>query len=465
MMTLADAIIAENIALVREVLSVSRNVNMIDEYGFTPLVEAAIADNVEIAALLIQHGADVNLRDTTGSTALHWAAENNNLRLVHLLLENDADPNAYTYAGQPVLVMPVLRQQSMLKKFLIDQGADLEFAQDFINTKLLGHMFELVGTANIISPSNQYVEVDFEGFFIEVSLGIISDSVEHFKNHFAARQMRRYSNISQTMIDVFQRGLRLVKLQQYRNDIEKNHDEITALIQQEPVLIPVGYEGHAITFIKFGSIWVKCDRREDSRHYDNIMIYQVGNKNELTVEFIKHLVYEKQSDVYINTILPQILQLTPITELKVAAQISGNCSWANVEACIPTLHFLLSANNPDFQENISQYKSQALKYFHQWREWNKDRALNFCIQSLKSSDSIRRVCKAEILAAILFQCCNNVDMLNRERAEMLVRILSSPEYDYILQNYIKAYSYEDQGEEGRNFLTMLRDYGYKPPRR
>lgn len=462
MMTLADAIISERIDLVTEALGYTQSVNQIDEYGFTPLIEAAIADNLEISALLLKQGAMTNLQDMTGNTALHWAAENNNLPLCQLLLSYRADPNAYNFAGQPVLVMPVLRQQSMLKKLLMDNGADLAFAQDFINAKTLGHMFELVGTANIVDPKNNYVEIDFEGFYLEVTLGLVGDSLAHYKNHFAARQMRRYSQLSQVMVQVIQRAAQLIKYQQYRVNTDKHAADITALIKQEPLLIPVGYEGHAITFVKFGNIFVKCDRREDSRLYDNIVIYQIGNPDRFTEDFTKKILYERLSHEYVNEWLPEILGLQPITEIKVSAQVSGNCSWANVEACIPILYFLLSSREPDFQNEIPRYKNMALKYFNQWREWNKDRALHFCIQSITEVDSIRRACKAEILAAILFQCCNDPDNTNNERIETILGVLLQQEFRYILQNYVQTYCYEDAGEEGRNFLRMLRAHGYTP---
>ncbi len=461
MTSLADAILEENLKAVKAMLQTDVDVNAIDEYGFTPLIEAAIADHFEIAQLLIQHGANPNQIDTLGGTALHWATENNNIKLAQLLLEMRADPNAYNLSGQPLLVMPLLRQQTHLKNLLLRYGADLTFAQDFINTKLLGHMFELVGTANIIDPKNDFVEVDFEGFFLEVSLGIIADSLAQFKNHFAGRQLRRYTNLFQIIIDVLFRAAKLIKYQQYRVNLEKHHTDIQALIQQEPLIIPIGYEGHAITFIKFGNVLVKCDRREDSRLFDNIMIYQVGRPSLLSSSLIAKLMYEKQSDDFINQYLPDLLELKPVTELKVHAQISGNCSWANVEACIPALFFLLFSKNEDFAENITRYKNQSLQFFNQWREWNKDRALQFCIQSLKDADTLRKVCKAEILAAILFQCCGGVSPLDSERAETILHAIGTPDYEPIIKNYVQSYCYEDYSEEGQRFLRLLRDHGYR----
>lgn len=460
MLSLADAILEENMQNVMACLHQGINLNELDEYGFTPLIEAAIADNIEITKALIDFGANVNFQDSVGSTALHWAAENNNLELCKLLLLNGANPNAYTLAGQPVLVMPLLRQHQNLKRLLIDAGANLDFAQDYINTKFIGHLFELVGTADIVDPANQFIEVDFEGFFLEVTLSMIAESIAQFKMHFAGREIRRYSDLTEVIIQVMSRAARLIKYQQYRVDRKKHASTINALIQQEPLIIPIAYDGHAITFVKLGDILVKCDRREDSRLYDNIVFYRMNRPDAMTADFIKKLIFEKQPGEIFNEILPHILDLVPLTELKVTAQISGNCSWANVEACIPVLYFLLFSNANDFEANISRYKKVSLDFFHQWREWNKDRSLGFLIQSFKHSDVIRKACKAEILAAVLFQSCDDDSPRSKERAEDILAVLANPHYGYVLENYVKSYCYESTSDKGKRFLRMLQDYGF-----
>ncbi len=460
MMSLADAIIEEQIDQVQAYLRAGAPVNAFDEYGFTPLIEAAIADNIKIVKSIIDAGANVNLQDATGGTALHWAAENNNLALAKLLFQRGANPDSYNFSGQPALVMPLLRQQNEMKKLFLEAGAHLEFAQDFINAKLLGHMFELVGTADILAPNHQFVELDFEGFFLEFSLAIIAESLEQFKNHFAAREWRRYIQFIQVMIDVLGRAAQLIKYQQYRTNITKHQAEINALIKQEPLIIPIGYEGHAITFIKIGDILVKCDRREDSRLYDNVFLYQINNSHIMSVDFISSLIYKKKSSEFVNEQLPALLNLTPLTEIKVAAQISGNCSWANVEACIPAMFFLLFSNQPDFEKQGARYKTIALNFFKQWREWNKDRALNLCIQSLKQANPVRKACKAEILAAILYQSCREDNALNETRIEDILNVFSDAQYKPILLNYVKSYCYEDQSEEGQHFMRMLKKHGF-----
>lgn len=460
MPTLADAILEENIDSVRNLLRYGEDINQIDEYGFTPLIEAAIVDNVDISKLLLSQGANPNQQDVTGGTALQWAAENNNATLCKMLFEHRANPNIYNFAGQPVLVMPILRHQTELKNLFIKAGADLTFAQDYINTKLLGHVYELVGMGTIIDLNNHFVDVDFEGFYLEITIGLISDSLMQFQNHFAARQLRRYSGLAQFIVEIMQRASELIKYQQYRVNVKKYRSTIDKIMQQEPLLIPVGYEGHAITFIKLGDVWVKCDRREDSRLYDNVMFYRITHPENLTIDFLKKLIYEKQSNEFINNELDQILGLNPITELKVEAQVSGNCSWANVEASIPAIFFLVLMEMGKDNQTIAYYKTLALNFFHRWREWNKDRLLNFCIQSYEEGDSIRKACKAEILAAILFQRCDVNNPSDRSRIESILSVLIKSPYEYILHNYLRVYYYESYTEEGKRFAELMREFGY-----
>lgn len=461
MLTLADAILQEDINSVRQILRYGVDVNDIDEYGFTPLIETTIVDNIKLTELLLESGADPNKQDVTGGTALQWAAENNNSALCKLLLEHRANPNAVNFSGQPVLVMPTLRRQAALRKLLLSAGADQTFAQDYINTKLLGHMYELIGMADIVSPDNQFVDVDFEGFYLEVTLGLISEALSQFQNHFAARQLRRYAGLSQYIVDTLQRASLLTKYQQYRVDISKHQAQVNDLIMKEPVIIPVGYEGHAITFIKRGNIWIKCDRREDSRLYDNVMFYNIRNMQNATPEFLQLLMYKKHSNDFINNELDHILGLEPVTELKIEAQISGNCSWANVEACIPALFFLVMMQMGNDSKATSYYKSLALNYFHRWREWNKDRALHYCIQSYREGDEVRKACKAEILAAILFQRCKPTNPQERERIELILSVLLKSPYEYILQNYLRVYYYEGYTEDGKAFYELLKEHGFQ----
>jgi ankyrin repeat protein len=51
MLSLADAILQEDINSVRQLVSYGEEINQLDEYGFTPLIEAAIVENINRADL------------------------------------------------------------------------------------------------------------------------------------------------------------------------------------------------------------------------------------------------------------------------------------------------------------------------------------------------------------------------------------------------------------------------------
>jgi hypothetical protein len=195
------------------------------------------------------------------------------------------------------------------------------------------------------------------------------------------------------------------------------------------------------------------------------MIYQMNRPQVFTKEFIKHFIYDKKSDQFVNHELPALLDLQPITELKIEAQISGNCSWANVETTLPTLFFLLSMGSAEGDSGMAPYKTLALDFFRQWREWNKDRALRFCIRSFTEDDSIRNMCKAEVLAAILFQRCNVQNFSDHERIELILGVISKPSYRHVLDNYIKTYTFESFEQEGKDFSQMLKRFGYEYTRK
>src|SRR5262249_51646602 len=141
--------------------------------------------------------------------------------------------------------------------------------------------------------------------------------------------------------------------------------------------------------------------------------------------------------------------------LKIESQIAGNCSWANVEATLPALFFMLLSELDVRSKKEVFCKTTAINFFHYWREWNKERLLQFLIQSYHEADSLRKACKAEILVAILFQCCYLETHADRERMEMILSLLLNSPYEYLLKNYLHVYYYDSPTPEGKRFSEFL----------
>lgn len=490
MNTLTDAILNLRKDMVLQKLKAGESPNQLDVYGFYPLSEAAIANSVEISALLLAHGADVNQKDLVGGTPLHWAAENNNLQLAELLLDKGADPNAYYNSGQPVLVYPILRHQKEMQVLLCQYGADRQFAQDYISTKLIGHRFELAGRVDIVDHKNVFIEIDFSGFVLEFSLSAVLDSLMQLKNNFAGRDLRPYFEDLETVIAGFVTACELVRYQHYltNSKIDKYTDRLAELAQSTCVLLPVGCAGHAITFVKYKDLLAKCDRGANSKTHPSVEIFRIGRPRLFNAEFLKNFLYKRQNRYSVSQGIHTFLDLRAVDEIKLPSQLTGNCSWANVEATIPTIIFMrrlyedgyilheeqqghllphivhrdmeVRIQDTEAQEaalqkaKVARHKKEALKIYQSWLLWDHDWALHHCIDDFYEADPARRASRAAILGAVLAQTCKHNRHDDMEVAYKILAVLATPEYRYVLDTYLRVYKRTPVAENLKELLDL-----------
>lgn len=462
MRTLADAIISGTIQEVQKAVQANEHVNFIDEYGYTPLIEACIVDDIEKAKIILATKPDLNFPDLIGNTALHWAVDNNNIALCELLLKQGANPNAYTYAGLPVLVKPILRDQQPLKNILTQYGGSLLFANDFINAKMLGHRFELKGYVDIVNPKGEFVEISLEGFILEFTLDALQKSLTDFRYNFAARQWEKEFVKLRTIMNTLSRASFLTRLQHYNIDYQKHMDRITPIIEEDPLIIPIAQEGHAQTIVRAGDLLAICDRAtyedDDPRDTQNkVKIYTMGRPWQLSSKNVADLIYVRQNMAIFRKTFPVSLGLHEIDALPLHAQIAGNCSWANIEACIPALFYMLCMNNANKSGiQLRKDKSEAMSMFHDWQSWDRDRSLDYFVNHFSKADKKRQAAIAEIVCAVLFESCSADRSSDHDRIKKIVPILRKKELAYIAQSYVDAYCLKQKTSAGENFRKMLK---------
>ena len=454
MTSLAKSIIYGEKAQIAAAIEQGATVNEIDEYGYTPLIQTAIIDDIEKTQQIINAGADINFTDLTGRSALHWACDNNNLPLAKLLLNKGAQANAYSRAGQPALTMPFLRGHDQMKKLLYKHGAKLSFAQDFVNAKLLGHRYELEGRVDIVSHEPRFIEVELEGFYLEFNLAIVESSLRDFKVNFAGKHLRPYFEKLNIIIDALHNATQLIKYQHYLVKVNEHQENIDKLLDFYPLLIPTVYTGHAISLIAVGQFLIRCDRGEFGRDNGTVIIYQMGQPNRLNKDFIKRILYERQHKSMINEELAHYLELKPIDHLDLPVQISGNCSWANVEAVVPAMMYLMMVQN---KENTSEAcKKDALQFYQEWVDWDKRRALTFSMQNFRRVNKIRKASKAAMLAAIVYQTYEFDNEDQRRSAEQIFNLFRDyPEYQYVLKSYVEVFQYDRDNPMFYNFMRFI----------
>jgi hypothetical protein len=452
MISIANTIIYENITALEQALKHVPDLNHIDEYGFTPLIETAIVNDTEKAKLLLKRHADPNMKDLLGGTALHWAVENKNTQLCKLLLNHSANPNIYTNASEAPLVKALLRHDETFKTLLCDNGANLTFAQDFIFTKLLGHRYALRGYTDLVDTNGEFTEINFEGFFLEFSLGLVQHSLQDYKKNYAAKSLRFYFEMFEQIIAALSNASELIKYQQYRIDIKRFQSHINNLLQKPLLILPISFEGHAITLIKYKNILIKCDRRSNKDFLNGIIFYEIGYPGKFHKDLMKFLLYQKKTSSFIEKELPKLVGLKQLGRLLIEPQMTGNCSWANVEACLPAC---LSLFQQKQLTGILDYKINPVKIFHHWREWDRMRALHFFMHDFPSASPARKASIASIVAAIFFQRLRYQDPKELELAKKIFSLLKTPGYEYVLDNYIEIYCYKHPTKAGAHLKKLI----------
>jgi ankyrin repeat protein len=86
-------------AEVRSLISQATDVNVRDEYGWTPLLWAAMNGHTEIVRILLVSGANPNTRNKYGWTPLMWAAGQGYGEIVRSLIASGARLNAQDRNG------------------------------------------------------------------------------------------------------------------------------------------------------------------------------------------------------------------------------------------------------------------------------------------------------------------------------------------------------------------------------
>lgn len=454
-MTIANDIISRRMPDFDFYLREGESLDDIDEYGFTPLIECAITRQCDIAERLIERKVTINKADVTGRTPLHWAVDNNDLPLVRLLLSRGADANAYTRNGLSVLVYPVLRGQDPLKQLLYQYGAKLDFAQDFIHGKLLGHRFELQSDVDIVNAKGEFIELDYEGFILEFTIAVIKDSLRRFLGSYSTRHLRDYFPYIHTIMDAFSDAAELLQFQHIPMLSEEHWQRITYLIQRAPMLIfPAASRGHAMGFVRYQQWWAKIDRGENSLKEGSVILYHMTKPEALHLNFIQQFLYKKQDRNYFHQVINHQLGLVPVATLPISSQITGNCSWANMQAIIPVAYVMQQMN---YAGEFSA--DEAISLYNTWLEWDKDRALDECIQRFYLANPVRKASIVAMLGAVLFQACNYDNKKDLERAEKILNVMILPEYYYVLQSYLDEYCVKRLTPKGNNLLKILDDCG------
>lgn len=456
-MSLADLIIYNTEAeAIQAIASGEHDLDELDRFGMRPLIHSVICKKFEVMQALLAYGADLEKGDFINRTPLQWAVDRGEIDFCYFFLQCGANPNHYSADGQPILVNPILREQLDIVDLFLQYNSNYQFAEDYISAKLLGHRFELTGEADIVSPSGTFIPLSFEGFNLEFSSGLIHRSLNNFVNSMEGHKYTKMQGKLRVVLEALQNGAKLTEYAKHK-DKAPFEKAINKILANDLILIPAAYQGHAITFIKYKNYWARCDRGV-GKIVDTVVIYEIGNPYILNLELYYKLLYQEKDEKFIRQELTEMLKLKTLTTLPTHRQITGNCSWANIETSVPTMLYMITYN-PEYHGLIKtgSLKKAIYNFYDDWVDWDKDTALDEAIETfVAAKEQTRKLSKAMIFAGILSQCCNPKYKTHIRRAKKILSILINPNYNFTLRNIIKVFSSKKAGKSGKRIKKLFK---------
>ncbi len=383
-MSLSKDILDKNTDKIYRRISVGIAVNDHDAYGYTPLILAIMTNQPNIVDLLLSKGADVNMPDLFGQPPLHWAIRVESEQITSLLLKKGAFPNTVSAYGEPLLVYPLIKKQSKIAENLRAHGTSQSCAEDYIFLKNIGHHFDLKGFGLFKNYNLLIYPIDYQGFRIEFSLNHLKNSYES-----AVFSGKYTSPYQKNILETLARSCKLRSFKQQIGSHSENLDLESAL--DEMNLFPMAFDGHAVSVIYSYPYLILCDRSQGREH--TAALYSIPHR--LSLETIKHWLYGKKNRLYWDN-LPKYCEAKYIDSCRIDAQISGNCSWANIE---PSVIFLDALYH--YRDHGTAFSSWKERY-ENWSFWNKNYALNqaFSLSTQLSGDRLLAL-KVTLLNIIL----------------------------------------------------------------
>lgn len=166
-----------HVALVRFLLSIGANVNVVDKEGDSTLHYAAFGNQPEIMKILLHHGADINVLNSSHCSALHISAHKKPPNCVRVLLEFKADVNIQDSYGDTALHDAIGKENTEVVELLCNApNLDLSVRNNrgfnaLHHASLKGN---LVAAKRILQLARQLVDVKKDDGFAALHLAALN---------------------------------------------------------------------------------------------------------------------------------------------------------------------------------------------------------------------------------------------------------------------------------------------------
>jgi hypothetical protein len=188
---------------------------------------------------------------------------------------------------------------------------------------------------------------------------------------------------------------------------------------------------------------------------NGIVFFEITKPQLFDKALMKFMLYEKKDLTFIHETLHKRLGLKTIGRMMIDPQVTGNCSWANIAACVPAAFFLLTDELSHYPTGIVDYDHIALQQYRDWRDWDRKNAIHYCIKNFKTGEPARKASLGAAMAAVFFQRIDYRDKHQFELAKEIYALLQQPDYNYLLKNYLDQYYYRRRTPAGINLKKLM----------
>lgn len=327
------AVQINNPQMVRLLKELGADLNKETSVGWFPIIVAIKKNNLQMVRLLKELGADLNVETNKGWIPITRAIRENNIDMVKLLIKLGADINRSNKLGNIPLTFAIEGCLPEIQKLLVDQGADIEYAKEFINRKLIAHLWGIKGRSKLKNKSGKEINFKLAGFSTTAIIKKLSENVQFFFNSNRSAKFPLSEQAKQIIQECIDKASQCINKASPLST-ESNSAIVAKIKQNKPHVILGGSSKHAISIVLCKDKLVVCNRGR-GRRANAAEIYSLPAA-EVTEEMIKKFKVSYRDPKAFNQMI-SALNLRYLGGFNQKNQKMGNCTWASAKAAFGVL--------------------------------------------------------------------------------------------------------------------------------
>lgn len=334
--------------------------------GFPPIVQAAMAGDLSLARALLKAGADANARVQ--------------------IAKNENNPVMRLWEGATAYIVAKGNNDREIMELLEPYQGDLDrsYAEVYIQTKYLAHVFEISGEGSLQINENTVQRMNFGGGTANFMLSQLENNAQTYfreENIFTPFTEEQHTLILETL-NLAHQSPSTVEL----------YDRIH---QGKPVLFATGSLDHWIYIVIANGKLMVADRDQEGIH--GVEIRTLPRNFSLKQLRCLKAITPKREDFYRNVykIAPTVERVLPLSPAK-----TDTCSYYNAEAAFFALMFSLIPEGDSLTR-----ATNALTFF---RNYSTREALSQCtrahplVRDKAQVQLIVKICEADSIDRRVF---------------------------------------------------------------